>query len=253
MSAQQHPGNRVSAECLRGLLQAAEQRLGCYPRRRPELVQQRLPASQQKQAEWDQKVTQRQQQIETPTQRLRQLAERIQQATQQIRAWQRKPLSTRQAGPSSKLSRLPKQRKGWRRQQKRAQARLIHLQARAPQAQAQQQAQAQEVIQLQARYDRRCQDNARQSPPPRCKIRLDAGFSWGVNLTELIELGYDLDELLSEYLSLPPDRRFGTFPYAPRIAAGGADPQPGKPPGPVSQPASVVSRIQRSANHRGRE
>lgn len=43
---EQHPGNTVSAPCLLGLLRAAEARLGCHPRRRPELLDPRIAALQ---------------------------------------------------------------------------------------------------------------------------------------------------------------------------------------------------------------
>jgi hypothetical protein len=42
LSAQHHPGDTVSAPCLLDLVQAAERRLGCHPRRRTELIQQRI-------------------------------------------------------------------------------------------------------------------------------------------------------------------------------------------------------------------
>ncbi len=46
---------------------------------------------------------------------------------------------------------------------------------------------------LQARCDRLRGENLRQERPVRAIIRLDAGFSSGENLTELIELGYEVD------------------------------------------------------------
>jgi hypothetical protein len=47
LSAQHHPGDTVSAPCLLDLVQAAERRLGCHPRRRTELIQQRIQACAQ--------------------------------------------------------------------------------------------------------------------------------------------------------------------------------------------------------------
>ena len=47
LSAQQHPGDTLSAPCLLGLVQAAERRLGCHPRRRTELLAQRIAAGEQ--------------------------------------------------------------------------------------------------------------------------------------------------------------------------------------------------------------
>ena len=47
LSAQHHPGNTVSAPCLLSLVQEAERRLGCHPRRRTELIAQRIQACEQ--------------------------------------------------------------------------------------------------------------------------------------------------------------------------------------------------------------
>ena len=47
LSAQHHPGDTVSAPCLLDLLQAAERRLGCHPRRRTELIRHRMEACEQ--------------------------------------------------------------------------------------------------------------------------------------------------------------------------------------------------------------
>jgi hypothetical protein len=46
---------------------------------------------------------------------------------------------------------------------------------------------------LRERWERLHQENARQSHPPRCKIRVDAGFGTGEKLTELLELGYEIE------------------------------------------------------------
>jgi len=50
-----------------------------------------------------------------------------------------------------------------------------------------------ELQRLQERYARFCQENAPQANPPHCKMRTDAGFATGENLTELIELGYEVE------------------------------------------------------------
>lgn len=49
---QHHPGDTVSAPCLLALVAAAEQRLGCHPRRRTELLDQRIAERQATIAAW---------------------------------------------------------------------------------------------------------------------------------------------------------------------------------------------------------
>jgi hypothetical protein len=197
LSAQHHPGDTVSATCLGELIQDAERRLGCHPRRRTELVQQRIRACQQAIRESEALTTPQDERVTAKAARVTRLAEQIRQAEVQIEALSAGPISTRQAGPYSRLTRLQKQTAGWYRQLVRAQAQLAHAQAVAERHRQRLQAQAEtyqaECQRLQDRYARFCQENAQRAHWPRCKIRLDAGFASGENLTELLELGYEVD------------------------------------------------------------
>lgn len=197
LSAQHHPGDTVSAPCLLSLIHAAERRLVCHPRRRTDLLQQRMAAQEQELRQVLARAEQKNQQVTVKAQQIEHLRQRIAQAEKQIEAYQAVPVSTRQAGRYSKLSRLQKQVAGWQRQLSRAQAQLTRTEAVAEHQRQRLQAAVQvyhsERQRLQARYEQFCEENARQPHPPRCKIRLDAGFASGENLTELIELGYDVD------------------------------------------------------------
>ena len=107
------------------------------------------------------------------------------------------PASSRQSGPYSQLSQLRKQVTGWQRQLAHAQQRLGSLQAvgqhRQQRAEAAVAAQQSELQRLRERYERFCQENAQQPNSPHCKLRMDAGFASGENLTQVIELGYDVE------------------------------------------------------------
>lgn len=131
------------------------------------------------------------------TTRVAHLTEQIQQAEARIQTLRSQSESPRQAGPYSQFNRLTKQQAGWQGQLRRAQAQLAQATAVAERQQQRLDKQAQthqtERQRLQARYERLCAENDRQPNAPHCKIRLDAGFSTGANLTELIELGYDID------------------------------------------------------------
>ena len=197
LSAQHHPGNTVSATCLGQLLQEAERRLGGHPRRRVELVRQRLRRCEQKIGEAQVGLTPDHERVTAQAQRVQRLTEQIRQAEVQIEAWRDAPLSTRQAGPRSKLTRLQKQLVGWRNQLARAQTHWVQAQAVAERRRQRRQAEVEdyqaERQQLQERYERLCQENSHQAHPLPCRIRLDAGFASGENLTELLELGYEVD------------------------------------------------------------
>jgi hypothetical protein len=193
LSAQHHPGNIVSAGCLLSLVQEAERRLGCHPRRRTELVAQRLSACEQEIAEWQQQITRQEERAIAQAERALRLAERIGAAESQVEALQTAPASSRQVGPYSQLNRLKRQIIGWRGQMDRAHVQVTQAKATAARHRECQQERLAERIRLQERYERLCHENARQWNPPRCCLRMDAGFATGENLTAVIELGYEVD------------------------------------------------------------
>ena len=197
LSAQHHPGDTVSAPCLLDLLQAAERRLGCHPRRRTELIRHRMEACEQAIRAALAQTTSANERVTRGTARLTRLTEQIQQVEIRSQALRVQPASARQTGPYSQLNRLLKQQAGWQAQLSRAQAQLTQATAVAERQRQRLLTEAQtyqaERQRLQARYARFCAENAQQPDAPRCKIRLDAGFTTGANLTELIELGYDID------------------------------------------------------------
>jgi hypothetical protein len=197
LSAQHHPGDTLSAPCLLDLVQEAERRLGCHPRRRTELLEQRIGACEQTIQAMQAQLTQVDPRLATQAERCERLSRQIQAAEGHIQQLVEQPASSRQTGPYSLLSRLRKRVAGWYRQWGHAQQRLTRLNTvRHHQQQRHQQALAvhqSELQQLRARYERFRQENAQQVNPPRCKLRADAGFASGENLIELIELGYEVE------------------------------------------------------------
>jgi len=197
LSARHHPGDTLSAPCLLDLVQEAERRLGCHPRRRTELLAQRIAACEQSVAALHTRLTQVDPRLIAQLERCESLNQQIQVVEAQIQKLVDQPASTRQSGPYSLLSRLRKQVAGWHAQLAHAQQRVVrlntvedHQRQRGQQALSAAQA---ELRRLRERHERFCQENARQDHPPRCKMRADAGFATGDNLTELIELGYDVE------------------------------------------------------------
>lgn len=197
LSARHHPGDTLSAPCLLDLVQEAERRLGCHPRRRTELLAQRIAACEQKIQAMQEQLLQVDPRPVVQLDRCEKLRHKIAEAETQIAQLLDRPVSSRQGGPCSLLSRLRKQVAGWHRQLGHAQQRIARLhtviQHRQQDGQQELAAQESELRRLRERYERFCQENADQTNPPRCKMRTDAGFSSGENLTELIELGYDVE------------------------------------------------------------
>jgi hypothetical protein len=192
LSARHHPGSTVSAPCLLELLQDAERRLPCHPRRRTELVEQRLAQAAGVLVEQERLAMQHEQRILSQQQRLERLEGQIREGQARV-GWLRVVGSRRQDGPYSQLSRLQAQLEGWERQQERAQVQIEHSQAVAQRQRERAQTLRTEHERLVTYLNQLREDNATQVDPPRCTIRLDAGFSSGENLTALIELGYDVE------------------------------------------------------------
>lgn len=197
LSAQQHPGDTLSAPCLLELVQEAERRLGCHPRRRIELVAQRIVTCEQTIQTLQIQLTPVDLRLVAQIAHCESLQKRIQEAEAQSHKLLDQPASSRQSGPYSLLSQLRKQVAGWHRQLVYAQQRVVRLNAvmqhRRQRWQRALDVQQSELLRLQQRYERFRQENVRQANPPRCKMRTDAGFASGENLTELIELGYDVE------------------------------------------------------------
>ena len=197
LSARHHPGDTLSAPCLLDLVQEAERRLGCHPRRRTELLAQRIATYEQTIGTLQARLTQVDPRLVAQLGRCESLNRQIQEAEAQIQKLLDQPASSRQSGPYSMLNRLRKQRAGWERQLSHAQQRVVRLntimQQHRQRSHQELNVQEAELQRLRERYERFCQQNAQQAHPPHCKMRTDAGFASGENLTELIELGYDVE------------------------------------------------------------
>lgn len=193
LSARQHPGNRLSSECLLELIQDAERRLGCHPRRRTELLQERIAVCEQSMAEWERRARHQEESATRQSERMAQLTQQIQDAHRQIHCLQETPISTRQDGPRSLLGRLQRQLASWEGQRERARQQRERACAVARNHCQRVQAQAVERERLCQRWERLEEENLRQPDPARCKLRIDAGFGTGENLTQLLEMGYEVE------------------------------------------------------------
>lgn len=188
-----HPGDTVSATCLLELVRSAEQRLGCHPRRRTELVRQRMTICQQAIERLECLLPQSETHQREAQERAQALCLSVEQAQTQVQDLHSHPISKHQDGPYSRLSRLKRRITSWQKRIQRVQDRLH----RAERAEADYRKQLAKQRQLRTDLQRHLaqleQDNGCSQSLVSCRIRLDAGFSSGENITALIELGYDLD------------------------------------------------------------
>jgi hypothetical protein len=193
LGACHHPGDTVSAPCLLELIEGAERRMHCHPQRRTDLVALRLQAAQ---LDWAELAMRRQvvsDEMQHQEQRITTLATQIRLTQQEVSRLKRYPNSSHPDRPYSRCSRLNQQINGWEGQRQRAQDKLAklrktveHYRARLATASVLCQHLAERLLRFQA-------ENEAQKNAPGCRLRVDAGFSSGENLTELIERGYEVE------------------------------------------------------------
>ncbi len=178
-----HPGDTVSASCLQELVRAAEAQTGVRPRRRPDLVAQRLTAQRERLVR-PQRLLQQQQ---TKQQHLQQTTLRLQVQLAQAEQALKQPISKAQT------ARWQRQIQKWQRRLPRlthqrvaCEQVITHHQATLAQLTA-------ELTALQAWCNQLEADNQINPDAPTCRVRMDSGFGRGSNLTWLIEMGYEVD------------------------------------------------------------
>jgi hypothetical protein len=173
----QHPGNTVSAGCLRELVQAAERCTQVRPRRRVELVQQRL-ADQGAHIERTQRLIA---QHQTTVEQLRATQHRLQTQIAQTPWTEKQTLSPRKS----------QQVAGWQRRLPRLETQWAQAQRMLAEHHARLLEQQSGLTQLRTWQAQLLADNqTNPDPPPYVEVRMDAGFASGENLTWLLEMGY---------------------------------------------------------------
>jgi hypothetical protein len=193
LSVEHHPGDTVSSTQAEAMALTAEDRLGLRPRRRTELLRQRIQA-------FETTLEPTKERLKTQQERLKTAQARLEGAEQQIQ--ERKLLLAeleriyqarqRQERPTSKLAQARKRlQAAIRRRESRkndcqmAEKRLEKTQALLSNRQA-------ELAHLQQRLERFEQENAANPDPIAAEFRLDAGFGTYENVALLIEMGYEV-------------------------------------------------------------
>lgn len=195
LASQHHPGDTVAAECLQGLVLAAEAATGVRPRRRPELVVQRLQAVEETLHRQRQRVASAAQQVQAAAATLAATEAELGGRRAVVETLVAKQHHDGQERPERPYGELAKararqgvyERRVERRRQDLAQveARLLRQHETLAELEATQAA-------LAAHHARLVTDNEANAAPARAIFRLDAGFSSGANLAWLIEMGYEV-------------------------------------------------------------
>jgi hypothetical protein len=193
LSVEHHPGDTVSCTQAEALALAAEARLGLRPKRRTELLRQRIQAFEATMLPTKERLKKQQETLQTARARLEGAKQQIQERKLVLAELERVyQARQRPERPTSKLAQARKRfQAAIRRRDSRAntyqlaqkrlrktQARLLHYQA--------------ELTHLQQRLERFEQENADNPDPVEAEFRLDAGFGTYENIALLIEMGYEV-------------------------------------------------------------
>src|SRR6266567_6569465 len=193
LSVAHHPGDTVACTQAEALVLAAEARTRLRPRRRTELLRQRIQAFEQQVAQTDERWERQQQAMNQAKQRRASAEQQVQERKLQVEElendYQTRKLQER---PTSCLAQA---RQRLQAAMKRSHSRMSackQAQGRLDKTTAQRSQQQTELAQLYERLLRFEQDNAANVEPVEAEFRLDAGFGTYANVALLIEMGYDL-------------------------------------------------------------
>jgi hypothetical protein len=186
-----HPGSTVSGACLTEIVESAESRTGCRPRRRTEKMEQRILAIEAKMAQKKRWIESQQTIIREQIERQIRLGDQLQALKSQLAELEQRS-TAKPVRPHSKLAKARNQEASWKRQL--ASALELEHQARWALRTHQERLQTltTERDHLLNRLARLKVDNATNPNPVRIRWLLDGGFGDSANVTDLIESGYDL-------------------------------------------------------------
>lgn len=175
-----HPGDTVSSACLQELVQAAEAQTGVRPRRRPDLVSQRIEAQCAVIARTRRLVDQHQARRQRLQQTHTTLTGKRYHAQQVLNG----PILT------GKQARLQAQADGWQKRLPRLDEQIGQAERVLAAHQTRLAEQEAELVALHTWQAQLAADNAANPNAPEIEARMDAGFASGENLTWLMEMGY---------------------------------------------------------------
>ena len=193
LSVAHHPGDTVSCTQAEALVLAAEARLHLRPRRRTDLLRQRMAAFEQQVAQTAARVDLQRQALQQARQRLAEAEQQVQECQQQVAALEQDYQSRqRQERPTSRLAQARHRLQAAVKRSATGSSLCQQTQRRLDKTTGKWGQQQAELAVLSERLLRFEQDNAANVEPIKAEFRLDAGFGTYENVALLIEMGYDL-------------------------------------------------------------
>src|SRR6266487_4830271 len=193
LSVAHHPGDTVSCTQAEALVLAAEARLKRQPRRRTELLRQRIHAFEQQVAQTGERLEMQKQAVQQAKAQLAETEQQVREHQKQVDALEQ-DYQTRQRKerPTSRLAQVRQRLQAVVKRSANRTSACKQAQRRLDKTTAQWSHQQAELAALYQRLLRFEQDNAANAEPVEAEFRLDAGFGTYENVALLIEMGYDL-------------------------------------------------------------
>lgn len=193
LSVTPHPGDTIAATQAEAVVYAAETRTGARPRRRTELLQQRLESWIEAGEHYRSRLQRAQQAVAEAEAAWTQVSEQLYACKEQLAAYeveyQRRQLQVR---PYSRLAKARRKVASYQQRLGRREETLVKAQKRVARATDQFVAWDTQRTLLQERLHRFEQDNSTNPSPIQAVFRLDAGFGTAENVALLIEMGYEV-------------------------------------------------------------
>jgi hypothetical protein len=193
LSATHHPGDTVSCTQAEAQVLAAEARTGLHPRRRTDLLQQRIQSLVEALVPLEQRQQAQEKRLEAVQQALAEARWQVEERRRVLQDLEQAYRDRQRAErPTSRLARA---RKGLQAAEGRAQSRektCDQAQQRLTKTRSRLATRQAEIARLQKRLERFAQDNAANPEPVEAEFRLDAGFGTYENIALLIEMGYQV-------------------------------------------------------------
>ena len=178
-----HPGDTVSSTCLQELVRAAEVQTGVRPRRRTNLVQQRIAATEQLMERPHRLLAQQ----EIRRAHLHETEVRVRVNIAQAEA------TLKQGAKTARSERLRKHLQAWQARLPRLAKQLSDCERAITHHQTYLKELAARVTELKTWLAQLEADNRINPDPPVCEVRMDSGFSGGEQVAWLIEMGYQVN------------------------------------------------------------
>jgi hypothetical protein len=193
LSATHLPGDTVSCTQAEGLVFAAEAKTGLRPKRRTDLLAQRIGMFEKQIDATQQRQLSQQVAVQTAQQDLEEVCREVQERQKAVAELETKfQEKQRKERPTSQLALARQRFAAIERRQSNRKKDLLMAQQRLEKTQALSTQQHQELEQMKDRLVRFEQENAANAQPVEADFRLDAGFGTYANIALLIEMGYQI-------------------------------------------------------------